>query len=116
MKLEFSRQIFEEKKSLNVKFHQYSSSGSRGVSCGRTDGYDEADSRFSQFCACPYKLLAICRHPSAILKPVSIPPAIKISSIRYVVDQTFVVTKQAKIGVSPNTGGCFRHFETSSTY
>ena len=38
MKLKLSRQIFE--KSLNIKFHQNPSSGSRDVLCGRigTDG------------------------------------------------------------------------------
>ena len=36
MKLEFSRQIFE--KYSNTKFREYSSSGSRVVPCGRTDG------------------------------------------------------------------------------
>ena len=35
MKLESSRQIFEE--YLNIKFHENSSSGSRVVPCGRTD-------------------------------------------------------------------------------
>jgi hypothetical protein len=35
MKLELSRQIFE--KYSNVKFHENQSSGSRAVSCGRTD-------------------------------------------------------------------------------
>jgi hypothetical protein len=52
MKLEFSRQIFEE--SSNVKFHQNPSIGSRFVVCGqtngRTDGQEESNSRFSQFC------------------------------------------------------------------
>ena len=36
MKLKFSGQIFE--KSSDIKFHENPSSGSRGVSCGRTDG------------------------------------------------------------------------------
>jgi len=36
MTLEFSKQIFE--KYSNVKFHENTSSGSRVVSCGRTDG------------------------------------------------------------------------------
>jgi hypothetical protein len=35
IKIEFSRQIFEN--PLNIKFHENPSSGSRGVSCGRTD-------------------------------------------------------------------------------
>jgi len=35
MKIKFSREIFE--KSSNIKFHEYSSSESRVVSCGRTD-------------------------------------------------------------------------------
>ena len=47
MKLEFSRQIFEE--SSRIKFNQNHSSGSRVVLCGQTDGH-EANSRFSQFC------------------------------------------------------------------
>jgi hypothetical protein len=42
------------KKSSNVKFHENPSSRSRVVPCGRagrrTDGHDEANSRFSQFC------------------------------------------------------------------
>ena len=46
--LSFSRQIFE--KSSDIKFHENPSSGSRVVPCGRTDGYDEGNSRFSQFC------------------------------------------------------------------
>jgi len=35
MKIEFSRHIVE--KSSNTKFHENSSSGSRGVRCGQTD-------------------------------------------------------------------------------
>jgi hypothetical protein len=38
MKLEFSRQVFEKKKSSNIKFNQNPSSESRVVPCGRTDG------------------------------------------------------------------------------
>ena len=41
MKLEFSRQIFE--KYSNIKFHENPSSGSRGVSCGRTDRHRQTD-------------------------------------------------------------------------
>jgi hypothetical protein len=52
MKLEFSRQIFE--KRSNMKFCQNSSSESRVVRCGLTDGH-EADSRFSQFSERAYK-------------------------------------------------------------
>jgi hypothetical protein len=37
-------------KSSNIKFHENPSSGSRVVSCGRTDGHEEAFGRFSQFC------------------------------------------------------------------
>ena len=40
-----SWQSFE--KNSNIKFHQNPSSGSRVVPCGRTDGHDEAESRFS---------------------------------------------------------------------
>jgi len=43
MKLEFSRQIFE--KYSDIKFNENLSIGSR-----RTNGHDEANSRFSQFC------------------------------------------------------------------
>jgi hypothetical protein len=39
--------IFSEK-ILNIKCHENSSCGSR-VSCGRTDGHDEANSSFSRF-------------------------------------------------------------------
>jgi len=48
MKLDISRQIFE--KYSDIKFHENLSSESGVVPCGRTDGRDEADSRFSQFC------------------------------------------------------------------
>jgi hypothetical protein len=56
MKLEISRQIFE--KSADINFNQNTSSGREVVPCGRmdgrtngkTDGHDEANSRFSQFC------------------------------------------------------------------
>ena len=48
-KLEFSRQAFE--KSSNIKFHENPSSGSGVFPCGRTDRHDEANRRFSQFCA-----------------------------------------------------------------
>ena len=39
MELEFSRHIFE--KYSNTKFHEKSSSGSRAVPCGRTDGHTD---------------------------------------------------------------------------
>jgi hypothetical protein len=52
MKLEFSRHIFE--KSLCMKFNQNPSSETLVVPCGQTDketdGHDETNSRFSQFC------------------------------------------------------------------
>jgi len=52
MKLEFSRQVFE--KYSNIKPHENPSSESRivpsGQTEGRTDGQDEANSCFSQFC------------------------------------------------------------------
>jgi hypothetical protein len=51
MKLEISKQIFE--KYSNTKFNENPLSVSRVVPCGRTDArtdrYDEANSRFSQF-------------------------------------------------------------------
>ena len=63
MKLEFSQQIFG--KNSNIKVDQNPSSGSRVVPCGQkhgqtdrwTEGHDEANSRFSQFCE---KRLNIC--------------------------------------------------------
>jgi hypothetical protein len=45
MKPQYFRQIFE--KSSNTKFHENPSSASRVVPCGRTDGHDDARSRFS---------------------------------------------------------------------
>jgi len=52
MKIKFSLDIFE--KYSNIKFHEYPSRGSRVIPCGqadrRTDGNDETNSRFSQFC------------------------------------------------------------------
>jgi hypothetical protein len=55
MKPEFSRQIF--KKFSYMEFHENSSSWSRVIPCGgvdrrtdgRTDRYDEGNSRFSEF-------------------------------------------------------------------
>jgi len=50
MKLEFSRRIFE--KYTNFKFHENSSTGSRVVPCGQTEGRtidDDLNSSFSQF-------------------------------------------------------------------
>jgi hypothetical protein len=41
MKLEFSRQSFEE--YLNIKFHKYLSNGSRIAPCGRMDGQKQTD-------------------------------------------------------------------------
>ena len=50
MKLEHSRQIFEE--PSDVKFRENPSSGSRVVPCEGTERgrYDEANSHFSLFC------------------------------------------------------------------
>jgi hypothetical protein len=48
MKLEASRQILE--KCSQITCHANSSRGSRVILQGRTDGHDEANSRFSQFC------------------------------------------------------------------
>jgi len=46
MKPKFSRQTFE--KCTNIKCHENTFRGSQVVPCGRTDGNDEAVSRFSQ--------------------------------------------------------------------
>ena len=51
MKLEFSRQVFEN--YPNIKFHENPSSVSRIVPCGRTDGHDEANNDFSKFDKAP---------------------------------------------------------------
>jgi len=52
MKLEFPRQIFEKKKnpriSNSMKFRPVGADLFQAD--GRTDGQDEANSRFSQFC------------------------------------------------------------------
>jgi hypothetical protein len=48
LKFVFSLKIFG--KISNSKFPENPSSGSRVVPCGRTDRYDEANSRYSQFC------------------------------------------------------------------
>jgi len=48
VKLEFYLQIFE--KYTHIKFHENPSRWSQVVPFGRTDGYDEANSRFSEFC------------------------------------------------------------------
>jgi hypothetical protein len=53
MNLQFYQQIFE--KYPNIKCHENPSVGSRIVPCGRTDGYDEANSRFSPFCVSALK-------------------------------------------------------------
>ena len=51
IKLEFSRQIVGK----DNKFHETSCSGSRVLPCGRKDGHEEANSRFSRFCERPLK-------------------------------------------------------------
>jgi hypothetical protein len=48
MKLEFSRRVFE--KSLDIKFDENPSSGSRVVPWVRKDAHDEANSLFSKSC------------------------------------------------------------------
>ena len=60
MKLEFSRLIF--KKCSNIKFHENPSIGSGVVPCGRTDGHNEANSRFHKFAKEPKHVspLAVC--------------------------------------------------------
>jgi hypothetical protein len=61
MKLECSRQIFEE--YSNIKFHENPSSGSRVVPCGPTDGqtniYDETRVAFRNFAKSVYKQQAL---------------------------------------------------------
>ena len=44
------------KKRQNVKFNQNPSSGSRVLPRGRTDGHNEANSHFSEFCERAYKI------------------------------------------------------------
>jgi len=51
------------RKYSNIKFHEYPSSGTRAVLCGRTDRrkdrHDEAKSCFSQFCERAWKLCTV---------------------------------------------------------
>jgi hypothetical protein len=49
MELEFSQQIFFKKFHISNSIKN-PSNGSWVVPCARTDGHDEAKSRFSQFC------------------------------------------------------------------
>jgi hypothetical protein len=63
MKLEFSRQIFG--KSLNIKFHQNTSSGSRVVPCGQTDGRTDGRTDIT-------KLIVVFRNFSNALKKTDI--------------------------------------------
>ena len=42
-------------KYSNMISYEYTYSGSRIVSCGETDRYEEANGRFSQFCKCPLR-------------------------------------------------------------
>jgi hypothetical protein len=48
IKVEISRQIFG--KSSTTKYQENPSSGSRVVPFGQTEGHDEPNSRFQQFC------------------------------------------------------------------
>jgi len=57
MKLEFSKQIFEE--NSNIKFHENPSSGRQVVQRGRTDGRTdrhERNNRFSKYCQSARKI------------------------------------------------------------
>jgi hypothetical protein len=51
MKLKFSGQILEN--SSNMKFGENPFRGGLVVLCGRTEGYDEVNSRFLKFCGRP---------------------------------------------------------------
>ena len=51
-KLEFSQRSLV--KLPNIKFHENPINGSQVVPCGRTDGRDEANSRFLQHCESAY--------------------------------------------------------------
>jgi len=68
MKLEFSRQIYENKS--NIKFHENPFVGSQ-IPSGRRDGQadkrDEANSRFSQFCNAPESGLCCSESVSVII-------------------------------------------------
>jgi hypothetical protein len=57
MKLKFAEQIFE--KSLNIKFYENLSSGSRVVPCGRTD-MTKLIVAFRDFAKSDYKLVLQC--------------------------------------------------------
>jgi hypothetical protein len=64
MKLEFSGQIFEEKKYQNGNFDENPSSGRPAVPCGRTDGRTdrrvEANTCFSYFFEGVQNLIITC--------------------------------------------------------
>ena len=73
MRLEFSRQILE--KGSNIKFHRNASSGSRVVSCGRTDGHTTLIVAFRNFANVPNKpllklivVLKFCNNPFIHIK------------------------------------------------
>jgi hypothetical protein len=63
VRFESKLNIFDRffQKCLNIKFHESPSSGSLVAQCGWTDtnGHEEANSRFSQFCEKPQKSLNI---------------------------------------------------------
>jgi hypothetical protein len=60
MKLDFSREVLE--KYSNTEFHEHMSNDSRVVQYGRTDRYDEACNRFSQFCQSAKTARGFCQH------------------------------------------------------
>ena len=68
MKLEFSQQIFE--KYSDIKFHEMPSSGRGVVLCGQTDGYEEANSRFSENWEPAWKWVGLCLIPALCLQDV----------------------------------------------
>jgi hypothetical protein len=89
MKTEFSRKIFE--KSSNIKFHENPSSGSRVVPCGRADGHDETDSRFSQRCDRALKKPTILSGPYTLLLSGTFCPA-HLNWCTFLHEQTAITT------------------------
>jgi hypothetical protein len=70
MKSNFLDRFYKKKKSLNIKFHQYPSRGSR-VPRGRTDRHDKANIHFSQFGESTWKLKCVVEVVFAYLNEIA---------------------------------------------
>jgi len=95
MKLGFSRQIFE--KNSNTKFHKSPCSGSRVVPCGQTDGYDEANIRFSQFWQRAWNL--VCVSSNVRTGPLFLKQTILLSLSDF--NQNWNIYRRTSLNLSP---------------